>query len=104
MWSFVAKKGNRPCIWIAMDAKARRVIAFTWGIAVENVGHSCVPRFPRCIHTRRYSIRIYMRHLKGLSRLTRETLSFSKKLARHFGVIKYFICRDNLVRAAALPV
>jgi insertion element IS1 protein InsB len=28
MWSFVAKKGNRPWIWIAMDAKTRQVIAF----------------------------------------------------------------------------
>jgi insertion element IS1 protein InsB len=41
---------------------------------------------------------------RRISRLTRETLSFSKKLAHHIGVIKYFICHDNLVRAAALPL
>jgi insertion element IS1 protein InsB len=39
-----------------------------------------------------------------LSRLVRETLSFSKKLAYHIGAIKYFICHYNLTRAAALPV
>jgi hypothetical protein len=31
-------------------------------------------------------------------------LSFSKKLTHHIGAIKYFICHDNLTRAAALPV
>jgi len=41
-----------------------------------------------------------------VSRLVRETLSFSKKLANHIGAIKYFICHYNLTRAtaAALPV
>jgi IS1 family transposase len=37
-----------------------------------------------------------------ISRLTRETLSFSKKLAHHIGAIKYFICHDNLTKAPAL--
>jgi len=36
-----------------------------------------------------------------VSRLVRETLSFSKKLAHHIGAIKYFICQYNLTRAAA---
>jgi insertion element IS1 protein InsB len=40
-----------------------------------------------------------------VSRLVRETLSFSKKLAHHIGAIKYFIGHHNLTRAAAaLPV
>jgi hypothetical protein len=39
-----------------------------------------------------------------VSRLVRETLSFSKKLAHHIGAIKYFICYYNLTRTAALPV
>ena len=39
-----------------------------------------------------------------LSRLVRETLSFSKKLAHHSGAIKYFICHYNLTRVVALPV
>jgi insertion element IS1 protein InsB len=36
-----------------------------------------------------------------VSRLVRETLSFSKKLAHHIGAIQYFICHYNLTRAAA---
>jgi insertion element IS1 protein InsB len=39
-----------------------------------------------------------------VSRLVRDTLAFSKKLANHIGAIKYFICHYNLTRAAALPV
>jgi IS1 transposase len=36
-----------------------------------------------------------------VSRLAREALSFSKKLAHHVGAIKLFICYYNLMRAAA---
>jgi insertion element IS1 protein InsB len=39
-----------------------------------------------------------------VSRLARDTRSFSKKLAGHIGAIKYFICHYNLIRATALPV
>jgi insertion element IS1 protein InsB len=39
-----------------------------------------------------------------LSRLVRETLSFSKKLANHIGAISFFICHYNLEKTAALPV
>jgi insertion element IS1 protein InsB len=31
-----------------------------------------------------------------LSRLVRDTLSFSKKVENHIGAIKYFICHYNL--------
>jgi insertion element IS1 protein InsB len=37
-----------------------------------------------------------------VSRLVRETLSFSKKLTNHIGAIRYFICHYNLTRAALL--
>ena len=36
-----------------------------------------------------------------VSRLVRDALSFSKKLANHIGAIKLFICCDNLTRTAA---
>jgi insertion element IS1 protein InsB len=36
-----------------------------------------------------------------VSRLVREALSFSKKLANHIGAIKLFICHYNLMGAAA---
>jgi insertion element IS1 protein InsB len=35
-----------------------------------------------------------------VSRLVREALSFSKKLANHIGAIKLFICHYNLTRTA----
>jgi insertion element IS1 protein InsB len=37
-----------------------------------------------------------------VSRLVREALSFSKKLANHIGAIKLFICHYNLAKAPAL--
>jgi len=41
-----------------------------------------------------------------VSRLVRETLSFSKKLAHHIGALKYCMCHYNLTRTtvAAFPV
>ena len=36
-----------------------------------------------------------------VSRLVREALSFSKKLANHIGAITLFICHYNLTRVAA---
>jgi insertion element IS1 protein InsB len=36
-----------------------------------------------------------------MSRLVREALSFSTKLAHDIGAIKLFICHDNLTRAVA---
>jgi hypothetical protein len=39
-----------------------------------------------------------------LSRLVRDTFSFSKKVENHIGAIKFFICHYNLEKAAALPV
>jgi IS1 family transposase len=37
-----------------------------------------------------------------VSRLVRETLSFSKKLANHIGAIKLFICHYTLTKVPAL--
>ena len=39
-----------------------------------------------------------------ISRLVRDTLTFSTKLANHIGAIKYFLCHYNRIRAAALLV
>jgi hypothetical protein len=50
-----------------------------------------VPRSP-CLNTLR----------QRMSRLVRETLSFSKKLANHMGAIKLFICHYNLTKVPAL--
>ncbi|HKA54360.1 MAG TPA: IS1 family transposase [Candidatus Binatia bacterium] len=50
-------------------------------------------------HVERFNCTLRQR----VSRLGRATLSFSKNLADHIGVIKYFICAYNLTKGAALP-
>jgi insertion element IS1 protein InsB len=131
MCSFVKKKANKPWIWIAMDAKSRQVIAFHIGdrrrksamklwakiplayrqhamfytdqdVVYEGVippaQHRAIRKLARQTnHLERFNNTLRQR----VSRLVREALSFSKKLANHIGAIKLFICHDNLMRAAA---
>lgn len=47
MWSFVAKKGNRPWIWIAMDAKTRQVMAFHVGDRSRESGVQLWAKVPK---------------------------------------------------------
>jgi len=47
MWSFVAKKVNRPWIWIAMDAKTRQVIAFHVGDRSRESGAQLWAKVPK---------------------------------------------------------
>jgi insertion element IS1 protein InsB len=132
MASFVQKKANKQWIWIAMDATSRQVIAFHIGdrsrrsakrlwakiplvyrqhatfytdqyVVYEGVipaaQHKAIHKLARRTnHVERFNNTLRQR----VSRLVRETLSFSKKLANHIGAIKYFICHDNLTRVAAL--
>jgi insertion element IS1 protein InsB len=131
MASFVKKKANKPWIWIAMDAMSRQVIAFHVGdrsrrsakrlwakipaayrqhetfdtdqyVVYEGVipaaQHRAISKLARNTHhVERFNNTLRQR----VSRLVREALSFSKKLANHIGAIKMFICHDNLTRAAA---
>lgn len=131
MSSFVQKKANKQWIWLAMDAKSRQVIAFHIGdrsrksakrlwakiplgyrkqatfytdqyVVYEGVipaaQHKAISKLARKTnHIERFNNTLRQR----VSRLARETLSFSKKLANHIGAIKYFICHSNLTRAAA---
>jgi insertion element IS1 protein InsB len=131
MASFVQKKANKQWIWIAIDAKTRQVIAFHVGdrsrrsaqrlwakipeayrqhatfytdqyVAYEGVipaaQHRAISKLARKTnHIERFNNTLRQR----VSRLVREALSFSKKLANHIGAIKYFICHYNLTRAAA---
>jgi hypothetical protein len=48
------------------------------------------------LHTKRFNNPLRQR----VSRLVREALSFSKKLANHISAKKLFICHYNLTRAA----
>jgi insertion element IS1 protein InsB len=134
MWRFVQKKANRPWIWIAMDATTRQIMAFHVGDRSRDGAKELWAKIPlvyreqatfhtdqddaytgvipaerhRAItkkarktnHIERFNNTLRQR----VSRLVRETLSFSKKLANHIGAIEYFICHDNLTKTTALPV
>jgi IS1 family transposase/transposase-like protein len=134
MWSFVEKRANKPWIWMAMDAQTRQVIAFHVGDRSRESAQALWANIPVAyreqvrFHTDQYEAykgvipaerhQAMTKHARKtnhierfnntlrqrLSRLVRETLSFSKKLANHIGAIRYFICHDNLTRVAALPV
>jgi len=134
MWSFVQKKANKQWIWIAMDAKTRQIIAFHVGDRSGEGGKALWANIPLAyreqatFHTDQYEVykgvipaerhRAITKHARKtnhierfnntlrqrVSRLVRETLSFSKTLANHIGAIKYFICHYNLTRRVALPV
>jgi insertion element IS1 protein InsB len=134
MWSFVQNKANKPWIWIAMDATTRQIIAFHVGNRSRESGKELWAHIPlvyraqAMFHTDQYAVykgvipaeqhraitknarktnhieRFNNTLRQRVSRLVRETLSFSKKLANHIGAIKYFICHYNLTRRVALPV
>ena len=61
--------------------------------------HKAIPKLARKTH---YIERFHNTLPQRVSRLVRDTLAFSKKLAHHIGAIKYFICYYNLARAPAL--
>jgi insertion element IS1 protein InsB len=118
----VGKKANKQWIWIAMDARSRQVIAFHIGdrsrtsarklwakipqayrqhatfytdqyVVYEGVipaaQHRAINKLARKTnHIERFNNTLRQR----VSRLVREALSFSKKLANHIGAIKLFIC------------
>jgi insertion element IS1 protein InsB len=131
MSSFVQKKANQPWIWIAMEAKSRQVMAFHVGNrsrksakrlgakipeayrqyatfytdqyvvytgVIPSAQHKAISKLARKTnHIERFNNTLRQR----MSRLVREALSFSKKLAHHIGAIKLFICHYNLTRAVA---
>jgi insertion element IS1 protein InsB len=131
MSSFVQKKANKQWIWIALDAKSRQVIAFHVGDrsrksakrpwakipaayrqhatfytdqyvvytgVIPAVQHRAISKLARKTnHLERFNNTLRQR----MSRLARDALSFSKKLAHHIGAIKLFICHYNLTRAVA---
>ena len=136
MWSLVKKKAHKQWIWIVMDATTRQIIAFHVGDRSRDRAKELWAKIPlvyreqATFHTDQYDaytgvipaeqhkaitkkarqtnhIERFNNALRQrVSRLVRETLSFSTKLAHHIGAIKYCICYYNLTRAAtaALPV
>jgi insertion element IS1 protein InsB len=131
MSSFVHKKGNKPWIWIAMDAKTRQVMAFHVGDRSRKSAKRLWAKIPQAyrqhatFYTDQYAVyagvipaaqhraisklarktnhieRFHNTLRQRVSRLVREALSFSKKLSHHIGAIKLFICHYNLTRVTA---
>lgn len=125
MWSFVGKKANRQWVWIAIDAESRQSLAFQVGDRSRKSAQKLWKRIPliyrqqatfdtddweaykgvipasqhrvcakgsgRTNIIERFNCTLRQR----VSRLVRETLSFSKSLSNHIGAIKYFICHYN---------
>ena len=134
MWSFVQKKANKPWIWLTMDATTRQIMAFHVGDRSRASAKALRASIPKVyqdhatFHTDQYDVyksvipaerhkaitkqarttnhieRFNNTLRQRLSRLVRDTLSFSKKVENHIGAIKFFMCHYNLEKATALPV
>lgn len=125
MWSFVGRKQNKQWIWIAIEVESKQIIAFYVGdrsrdsarklwnriprvyrqqasfdtddweaykkVIPEAQHHVCAKGSGRTKVIERFNCTLRQR----VSRLVRETLSFSKSLSNHIGAIKYFICHYN---------
>jgi IS1 family transposase len=134
MWGFVQKKANKQWLWIAMDTTTRQILALHVGNRSRESGKALWANMPldyreqAMFHTDQYEVskgvipkeqlraitkkarktnhieRFHNTLRQRVSRLVRETLSFSKILTHHIGTIKYFICYYNLEKAGALPM
>jgi insertion element IS1 protein InsB len=121
MGSFVATKANKPWVWIAMAKQTRQIMAFhvgdrshesakqLWATlpavyraqatfstdhyavytgVIPAAQHKAITKQARTTnHIERFNNTMRQR----VSRLVRDTLAFSKKLANHIGAIKYFM-------------
>jgi insertion element IS1 protein InsB len=127
LWSFIGRKANKQGVWIAIDTHSRQVIAFYVGDRSRRSARGLWKRIPVLYrqhatfdtdHWEAYQGVIpHAQHrvcAKGsghaniverfnctlrqhVSRLVRDSLSFSKILRNHIGAIKYFICHYNQV-------
>jgi hypothetical protein len=74
------------------------------GVAPMQIGERPSASYDRFAHAGRMSSTVvggkHNTLRQRVSRLVRDALSFSKKLAHHIGAIKLFICHYNLTRAA----
>jgi insertion element IS1 protein InsB len=68
------------------------------GMVIPAAQHRAISKLARKTnHIERFNNTLRQR----VSRLVREALSCSKKLAHQIGAIKLFICHDNLMRVTA---
>ncbi len=126
MWSFVGSKKNQQWIWLALDVSTREIVGVYVGRrsregakglwdSLPAVYRQCAlcytdfwsaykQIFPSSRHRgvgkqsgltnliERFNCTLRQR----ISRLVRDTLSFSKKLDNHIGAIWYFVHHCNL--------
>jgi insertion element IS1 protein InsB len=134
LWGFVTNKAHKPWVWIALDQQTRQILACHVGDRSHERAKQWWANLPvvsfeqTTFYTDQYAVstgiipaaqhKAITKHARKtdqierfnttmrqrVSRLVRDTLGFSKKLANHIRAIKYFICYYNLTRAAALPV
>ena len=114
MWSFVGNKGNQRWLWLAIDHKTRKVVAFVFGRRRETVFKK-LKKLLKPFGIRRYytdGLACYAKHLtnhtvgktntqrierKNLTlrtrakRLARKTICFSKSVYMHDIVITLVI-------------
>lgn len=133
-WSFVGKKSNKKWIWLAIDVDSRQIVGVYIGDrdrsgaqglwdSLPGVYRQCAVTytdfwaayetiFPenrhkpvskdsgKTNHIERFNLTLRQR----VSRLVRETLSFSKKVENHIGAIWNFVHHYNAVIAPWLAV
>jgi insertion element IS1 protein InsB len=132
MWSFVGRKQNKRWVWIAIDVESKQIIAFYVGDRSRKSARKLWDRIPpvyrqqasfdtddweaykRVIPASQHRVcakgsgrtniieRFNCTLRQRVSRLVRETLSFSKSLSNHNGAIKYFICYYNQMLAPSI--
>ena len=130
MWSFVGNKGNKQWVWLALDKRTRAIVGVhvgdrsrqgaqaLWDSLPEAYRQSAAfytdfweayrKVFPEDRHTAVGKETGLTNHIERfnntlrqrVSRLVRETLSFSKKLENHIGAIWLFIHHYNSLRVA----
>lgn len=125
MWSFVGNKNNKQWIWLAIDHDSREIVGFHLGrrdkSGAMDLWQSLPPVYRQCAvcytdfwsaysqvlpekrhravgketgktnHIERFNNTLRQR----ISRLVRQTLSFSKKIQNHIGALLLFINHYN---------
>ncbi|WP_228840610.1 IS1 family transposase [Candidatus Protochlamydia phocaeensis] len=128
-WSYVGKKKNPQRLWLVFHSPTRQVLAMHVGKRDKESAECLLAKLPEgfkkkaIFYKDKFSIYFevipWLQHRpvgkesgktsyierfnntlrQRCSRLVRKTLSFSKKMSNHVGMIKYFICHYNQQKA-----
>lgn len=125
LWSFVGFKANKKWLWVAQDRKSRQIVALhlgdrsaagakgLWESIPEHYRQRAVfftddwHAYRQVVPAQRHRAsgkkkdtnhaeRFFCTIRQRCSRLVRKALSFSKKLDRHQGAIRFFVANYNL--------